>query len=310
MVHLLILTGPTAVGKSAVALYLAEQLGGEIVSADSMQVYRGLDIGTAKPSSEERRRVRHHLIDILDLSQAFDAAQFVQLAADAVTDIKSRGRLPILCGGTGLYLKAFVHGLGDAPAGNSELRAELEKLSLADLLRELADNDPKTYEKIDRKNPRRVIRAVEVQRLTGKPFSDQRVQWINGKATVDNRMARVGLSRVPADLRLRIGNRVESMFRAGLVAETRKLLELGLAENKVAMQSLGYRQVVAHLRGERNLSETIELVKIRTRQFAKRQMTWFKRQLDLKWIELKADTSPVSVATQIAQGCRAADSGL
>ncbi len=168
------LAGPTAVGKSEIALRIAEKIGGEIISVDSMQVYRGLEIGTAKPSPEEQRRVRHHLIDVVELTEPFDAAKFVSLAQRAVTEIQSRGRTPIFCGGTGLYFKVFLEGLGDAPPANGALRAELERTPLEELLRELEQRDPATYEKIDRQNPRRVIRAVEVIRLTGRPFSEQR----------------------------------------------------------------------------------------------------------------------------------------
>ena len=164
------IAGPTAVGKSEIALRLAEQLGGEIISADSMQVYRGLDIGTAKPSPADRARVPHHLIDICDLTESFDAAQFARLAHRAVAEIQSRGHVPVLCGGTGLYFKAFLEGLGEAPSADAKLRAELEAAPLENLLAELRERDPAAYEKIDKKNPRRVIRAVEVMRLTGKPF--------------------------------------------------------------------------------------------------------------------------------------------
>src|SRR5580698_1203828 len=153
------IAGPTAVGKSAAALALAERIGGEIISVDSMQVYRGLDIGTAKPTTAERARLPHHLIDICDLREAFDAAQFVRLAQKGVEEIQARGRTPVFCGGTGLYFKAFLEGLGEAPPANEKLRAELEAAPLERLLDELQERDPATFEKIDRQNPRRVIRA-------------------------------------------------------------------------------------------------------------------------------------------------------
>src|SRR5262249_43284561 len=147
------------------------------LSVDSMQVYRGLDIGTAKASAEERRRVPHHLIDIADITETFDAARFVFLARQAIDDIQRRGKVPLLCGGTGLYFKALVEGLGAGPASNPALRADLEKIPADERLRELSERDPETFARIDRKNPRRVIRALEVIRLTGKPFSAQRAQW-------------------------------------------------------------------------------------------------------------------------------------
>jgi tRNA dimethylallyltransferase len=293
------IAGPTAVGKSEIALRLAEQLGGEIISADSMQVYRGLDIGTAKPSPADRARVPHHLIDICDLTESFDAAKFIRLAQPAVAEIQSRGRMPVFCGGTGLYLKAFLSGLGDAPSANPELRAELETASFESLLHELHERDPEAYDKIDKQNPRRVIRAVEVIRLTGKKFSEQRAEWKQEARSKEQGASFFCLNRAPADLHARINLRVDEMFRRGLVDETRALLAHGLEQNQTAMQAIGYRQVVEHLRGARPLAETIEQVKIRTRQFAKRQLTWFRRQLDAKWIELPPGDPPEDTARKI-----------
>ncbi len=289
------LAGPTAVGKSALALALAESLGGEIISVDSMQVYRGLDLGTAKPSAVERARVPHHLLDVAELSEAFDAAQFVRLATAAVVKIQARGRVPIFCGGTGLYFKAWLEGLGEAPPSDARVRAELEVTPLAELLAELEQRDPLTYARIDRQNPRRVIRAVEVIRLTGKPFSAQRANW-NPEVRSQKSEVIFCFSREPADLRARIETRVDTMFAAGLVDETRALLSLGLQQNRNAMQALGYRQVAAHLAGERGLAETIALVKTKTWQFARRQGTWFRSQLSVERVPLAADADATSVA--------------
>jgi tRNA dimethylallyltransferase len=310
------LAGPTAVGKSAVALALAEEIGGEIISVDSMQVYRGLDIGTAKPSAAERARVPHHLIDILDLREAFDAAQFVRLARQAAVEIQARGRTPIFCGGTGLYFKGLLEGLGEAPPTDEALRAELAATPLPELLAELQLHDPVTFEQIDRDNPRRVIRAVAVIRLTGRKFSEQRAAWtenatpppgpdpltmgskgpvappVAGPPSEEAGRCLFFFTRGPEDLRRRIDARVDAMFRHGLVEETRRLLDGGLAENPNAMQAIGYRQVVEHLRHERGLTETIALVKTRTRHFAKRQMTWFRRHGNCRWLELGPDERP------------------
>jgi tRNA dimethylallyltransferase len=296
----LLLAGPTAVGKSEIAVLLAERLGGEIISVDSMQVYRGMDIGTAKASPAERARVPHHLIDVVDLTESFDAAQFLQLARRAVADIQARGRVPILCGGTGLYFKAFLEGLVSTPPADAALRVTLKATPLPELLRELAERDPATYEQIDRQNPRRVIRAVEVIRLTGRPFGTQRADWAHAARITPHALNGFGLARTPADLQRRIDARVEAMFRQGWVAETEQLLVRGLAQNPTAMQALGYRQIVGHLRGERSLPETIARIKIRTRQFAKRQMTWFRRQLHLTWIHLEAQACAEAVVEMIA----------
>jgi tRNA dimethylallyltransferase len=281
------LAGPTAVGKSDVALALAETLGGEIISVDSMQVYRGLDLGTAKPTDAERARVPHHLIDICDLREVFDAAQFVQRAGRAVAEIQVRGRTPVFCGGTGLYFKVFLEGLGDTPPTDEKLRAELAAAPPEELLAELQERDPATFATIDRQNPRRVLRAIAVIRLTGKPFADQRAAWASAARSTQHAARRFCLTRQTDDLRQRINARVDGMFARGLVEETRRLLAHGLAENQTAMQAIGYRQVVEHLRGERGLAETIELVKTRTRKFAKRQLTWFRRHGNCRWIELK-----------------------
>jgi tRNA dimethylallyltransferase len=298
------IAGPTAVGKSEIALRLAEKIGGEIISVDSMQVYRGLDLGTAKPTAAERQRVPHHLLDVCDLTDNFDAAQFVRLAQKAVGKIQARNKTPIFCGGTGLYFKAFLEGLGDAPATDAKLRAELEATPLEKLLTELRERDPATLEKIDKQNPRRVVRAVEVIRLTGKKFSAQRAEWKSGQSKVQSPKSKVifGFTRAAEDLHKRINVRVDEMFRRGLVAETEALLQHGLAENKFALQAIGYRQVVEHLRGEHSLAAAIELVKIRTRQFAKRQLTWFRRHGHCEWIELKTGETSQEALAKITTG--------
>jgi tRNA dimethylallyltransferase len=292
----LFLAGPTAVGKSAAALELARRGDAEIVSVDSMQVYRGLDIGTAKPSEAERERIPHHLVDIVDLSGSFDAAQFNTQAQRAVDGATARGRRTIFCGGTGLYFKAWIAGLGVAPSTDPELRAELEAIPMDTLLEELRVADPETFARIDQENPRRVVRAVEVIRLTGKPFSEQRSDW---KESMDADAQIICLTRESEDLRRRIDFRVDEMFSAGLVEETKSLLENGLESNRTAMQAIGYRQVVEHLRGERDLPATIELIKTRTWQFARRQSTWFRNQMPSVWIELKPADSLDSVCERI-----------
>ena len=299
------LAGPTAVGKSAIALGWAERIGGEIISVDSMQVYRGLDIGTAKPSPAEQARVPHHLIDVADLAEAFDAAKFLRLAQAAVQTVQARGRVPIFCGGTGLYFKAWLEGLGDAPPADAAVRAELAATPLAELLVELKQRDPECFARIDRQNPRRVVRALEVIRLTGQPFSKQRAEWNAECGATGQAPTVIGLTREPEDLRARIEARVDAMFAAGLVDETSRLLTAGLERNPTAMQAIGYRQVVEHLRGERGLSETIALVKTRTWQFARRQRTWLRRQLPVVWVPLTADAAPAAVAECLPwQGAR------
>jgi tRNA dimethylallyltransferase len=300
------LAGPTASGKSELAWRLAERLNGEIISVDSMQVYRGLDIGTAKPSLAERGRVPHHLVDVVNLKESFSAAQFVTLAGAASSDIEQRGKVAIFCGGTGLYFKAYLEGLGEAAPPDAQLRSALESTPTATLLKELAGCDPVLYATIDKKNRRRLVRAIEVFRATGRPLSEQREAWRKfGSAPQDDGPASrpffIGLERSSEDLHERINQRVERMFQRGLVEETRRLLALGLAENPTALQAIGYRQVVEYLRGERSLDETVEGVKIRTRQFAKRQKTWFRHQAQLNWINLAPGQPAETVADHLAK---------
>jgi len=308
----LLVAGPTAVGKSEVALRLAGALGGEILSADSMQVYRGLDIGTAKPSPADRARVPHHLLDVAGLDEAFDAARFVTLARATLQNLASRQRPAILCGGTGLYFQALLHGLGEAPPADPAVRAELERLPLEQLLAELAERDPVLHERIDRANRRRIERALEVIRLTGRPFSAQRAAWPEQGAASPDRitpLAAVCFTRERGDLTRRCDQRVERMFAQGLVEETRRLLDDGLSGNRTALQAIGYRQVVEHLRGERSLPETVALVQQKTRQYARRQMTWFRHHLTWEWVELGPDEDLGGVADRLAERVRTAVAG-
>lgn len=294
----IVVAGPTASGKSEAVLALAAKLDGEIISVDSMQVYRGLDIGSAKPSPEERRQIPHHLIDVAEIHGSFDAARFVTLAREALHDIQQRGKRPILCGGTGLYFTALRQGLGHSPPSDAALRQQLESSPLEELLQELAAADPSSYRSIDRRNPRRVVRAVEVIRLTGLPFSAQRAAWaptaINPEPWIW-----LGLRRPAPSLHDRISRRVDQMFSLGLLAETERLVAAGLEQNRTAMQAIGYRQVVEYLRGRATLPETIELVKIRTRQFAKRQMTWMRKYLPSEWIDVSDNEHAASVTERI-----------
>lgn len=288
------IAGATASGKSAVALELAERIGGEIISVDSMQVYRGLDIGTAKPTAAERARVPHHAIDVVEVTDNFDVAQFLSTARQVETEIRSREQVPIYCGGTGLYFNALNSGIGNAPPVDSLLRVQLEATPLDVLVNELTEKDPETFAKIDRSNPRRVIRAIEVIRTTGRPFSPQRANWETKAAG-----HWFGLERSRDELNARINARVDQMFAAGLVDETTELLKQGLELNRTAMQAIGYRQVVEHLCGERDLPSTIELIKQKTRQFAKRQGTWFRNQLELNWIAVGRGSSAKEIAEEI-----------
>jgi tRNA dimethylallyltransferase len=277
--------GPTAVGKSSVSLLLAERFGGEIINADSMQVYRGFDIGTDKPGSEERARVPHHLLDIVDGRTQFTAADFAVRAAEAAVSISGRGRLPIIVGGTGLYIKALFEGLFPGPGRDDAVRAALAEEARKDgwevLRRRLECLDPEYAAKIGRNDGIRIIRALEVQAVTGIPLTEhfrRTTGYLQGFALI-----LIGLRRDRTSLVRRIDERVERMFERGLIEEVRGLRAGGLEENAPPFKALGYRHVLRFLRGEWTLEESKTGTKIDTRHYAKRQETWFRRTPGLVW---------------------------
>ena len=290
------LVGPTAVGKSAVALELAQLIGAEIISADSMQVYRGMDIGTAKPTADERRQVPHHLIDVNDVSEPFDVKRFVELASVVIADLISKGRLPLIVGGTGLYVRGLRQGLFEGPGRNIELRRRLEATPTPELFAELQRVDPATAAQIDGHNPRRLVRALEVFYDTGKSIRQLQTEWAGASP---NPAPLIGLERPRPELIQRIDQRIDAQIAAGWVAEVRQLMAHGLEQNPGALQAAGYRELAAHVRGELPLADAVTLIKTRTRQLAKRQMTWFRREAGVSWIMVKADESPVETARAI-----------
>jgi tRNA dimethylallyltransferase len=294
------LVGPTAVGKSAVALELARLIEVEIVSADSMQVYRGMDIGTAKPTVAERARVPHHLIDMCEVRDAFDAKRFVDLAPPTIASIHARGKTALVAGGTGLYVRALRHGLFEGPSRNEEVRARLEKISAAQLFEELQRVDPMTAQRIDRHNPRRLVRALEVFHETGRPISELQRQWLNDEPRNDASPL-FCLSRDRDDLYARIEKRIDEQVAAGWVDEVRRLLPLGVEKNATAMQAAGYRELIAHVRGDLSLDEAVALIKTRTRQLAKRQLTWFRREPQVDWIAIGRQEQPLDTAQRIRE---------
>ena len=297
MLPFFVIAGPTGVGKSALAVAVAEQCGGEIVGADAFQVYRGLDLLTAKPAPELRARVPHHLIGAIPLTQAFDVAQYLTAARSCCDEIRARGRVAIVCGGTGLYLRALTRGLADLPTADPTLRAELEQLPLAELTRRLAALDPVSAERIDAKNPRRVIRALEVCVLTGRPFSSFRKQWDAAPSAACG----VCLDRDRHELYSRIDARTEAMFAAGVEEEVRAASEIGAT----AAQTLGLREVRALLSGEMSRPECIAAIQQATRRYAKRQLTWFRREPSLETVNLTGATDLAPLATRLARLARA-----
>ena len=281
--------GATASGKTALSVELARRLGGEIVCCDSMQIYRGMDIGTAKPTEAERRGVPHHLFDILDPTEPFSVGDYVTRAESAVKDILSRGKLPVLCGGTGLYLDAFLRGgMPDTPEADEDLRRELLASAEADggaaLHKELAACDPESAAAIHPNNLRRLVRAVEIFRLSGIPKSEwdrrSRAQPARYDAAV------LGLSFEPRDvLYARIDARVEAMMEAGLLDEVERLSAAGIFErSRTAAAAIGYKELRPYLSGACALSAAVEELKVATRRYAKRQITWFSAREYVTWI--------------------------
>ena len=281
----LILTGPTACGKSALALDLAGRMGGEIVALDSMTVYRGMNVGTAKPTAADRARVPHHLIDVLDPWESLTVAWWLAQAEAACADITARGKRPIFVGGTPFYLKALLHGLFDGPPADADIRRALEADAARDgnaaVHARLAAVDPKTATRLHPNDVRRVVRALEVHALTGKPISDWQQTWDTPSFawTAKPQAAQVpaAVLELPRDrLYDRINRRVEGMLEGGWLDEVRTLRELPRPLSREARQALGYRELLEYLETGGDLNATVELIRTRTRQFAKRQLTWFR----------------------------------
>jgi len=282
---LVIILGPTAVGKTELALALAETIKAEIINADSQQIYRYLDIGTGKPSKAERERVRHHLIDVINPDEDFNAALYRQLANATIEDIHERGARVLVCGGTGLYLKALTGGLFAGPGQDTQLRANLEREiaenGLAPLYERLIAVDPGANTKIHPNDRQRVIRALEVYQNTGRPLST----WQNEHRFHEQpfEVLKIGLLRDRAELYDLINQRGESMIRAGLLDEVRGLMERGYELDLKPLRSVGYRQMGEVIEGIKGLPEAIAEMKQETRRLAKRQLTWFRSDPEIRW---------------------------
>lgn len=293
--QILVIIGPTASGKSALAVTLAEQLGAQILSVDSMQVYRGMDIGTAKPTPQEQSRVRHHLIDVANPSEAFTVWRFVELA-DAVISQAGQHNVPLIAtGGTPMYYKALFEGLFDGPATNSEVRASLGVHDNAVLHRRLSAVDSAAAARIHVNDRKRLLRALEVFELTGKPISSLQTEW---QGMMQRHPARwFGLDWEKDLLNRRINARVKQMIADGWLEETRKLRERFGELSKTASEATGYRELLDHLEGRSTLDKAVEQIKIATRQLARKQMKWFRRFPNVTW--LKGDETPDENARRI-----------
>ncbi len=288
MQKLIVLTGPTAVGKSKLSIELAKRIGGEIISADSMQVYKYMNIGTDKISPEKMGGVPHHLIDFLEPTEDFNVFMFQKLVKEKIEEIASRGKVPILVGGTGFYIQAVLYDIDFTETDEDEsYRHLLEERAIKEgvhvLHEELKEIDPVSYETIHENNSKRVIRALEYFKKTGKPISEHNKEQHERKSPYDFRY--FVLTDERKTLYSRIDKRVDQMIEDGLEEEVKSLTKLNIPKTATSMQSLGYREMIGYLEGEYDLERAIYLIKLNTRHFAKRQLTWFRRERDVFWID-------------------------
>ena len=295
------LTGATASGKTQVSLELAKLLGAEIISLDSMAIYREMDIGTAKPTAEQRAAVAHHLIDIVDPNEVFSISQYRPAALEKIEEIRGRGKEVLFVGGTALYLKTLIRGMFQGPPADwdfrNEIAAEVEKQGIEILHQRLQMIDPVSAHNLHPNDQRRITRALEVYKSTGKPLSHWQLQF-DESHTVDQ--CRVFTLRHPRPiLHQRIELRVENMFENGLVDEAKALMEKWKELGKTAAQAVGYRESFDYLNGDRDMPTTIEKVKIRTRRFARHQETWFRGLSECRILDLESDFEPASLAQEI-----------
>ena len=285
---ILVISGPTASGKTALAVELALRHSGEVVSADSMQIYRRMDIGTAKPTRAEMRGVPHHMLDVADPEEDFSVARYVELAARCVDDILARGRLPIVAGGTGLYIDSLLSGRTfarfdpDSPL-RRELEEELARRGGAALLEELARVDPDTAARLHPNDSKRIVRALEVYRSTGTTLTAHNAMTRSLPPRYDALTLTLAFQR-REDMWDRIDRRVDRMMADGLAEEVRALLDSGVPDRCTAMQAIGYKEMAAALRGDGDTARAAEEIKLRSRQYAKRQLTWFRRNPDARWL--------------------------
>ncbi len=291
----IVVVGPTASGKSQLAVALAHTLSGEVINADAMQVYKELHIGAAKLTNDEMCGIPHHLMDVVSVGESFTVADYKSMAIDCIADIRSRGHVPIVCGGTGLYINALTGKLDfTAVQGDPALRAELALIAESESKQALLDRlkavDPVSASRLHPNDQKRVIRALEVTMLTGRPYSEHAQSFVQN-AYAEHPACMVGLKWERKTLEQRIRLRVDSMISQGLVEEARALYSRKIPLEHPSMMGLGYRQLFAYFNGESTLEDAVELIKIETRRFAKRQMTWFSRDLRIHWFDMETQTN-------------------
>jgi tRNA dimethylallyltransferase len=295
--------GCTGSGKGGVGRELARRIGAEIVSIDSMKVYRRMDIGTAKPSPEVRREIPYHLVDVVEPSEEFSAAENVERADRAIADIQRGGSPVLVVGGTPLYIKALSEGLFEGPSADPAIRARLHETARTEglevLYRRLEGVDPEAAGRIHRNDLRRIVRALEVSELANRPISELQAQWDRGRTRYE--CVFIGLRREREDQNHRTNERVRRMIDAGLVDEVRSLLAEPKPLSGTARKALGYAEIIRHLEGELSLADAVELIKINTRRFAKAQRTWFKRFRNTEWIDLSPDAAEAEVVAELVE---------
>lgn len=300
---MIMILGVTASGKGRLAFELARQIDAEILSVDSMKVYRRMDVGTAKPSLEARRQVRYHMIDVVEPSESFSAGLFLEKASAAIEEVRGRGRSVVAVGGTALYSKALLYGLFEGPGSDERTRRELlarvESEGPAALHRELSEIDPAAADRISPNDARRIVRALEVHRLTGRPISSLQRQF-DGPGAVEN-WTIIGLRREKPVESARINARVKKMVQMGLVDEVRSLLAEEEPLSPQARCAIGYAEMIEHVQGRLSLDEAVEQIKKNTRRLAKGQRTWFRRFPDVTWIDVGAEESVESVLERVMQ---------
>ncbi len=298
--EIIVICGPTAVGKTKYAIETALHMDGEVVSCDSMQLYKYMDIGSAKPTAEERRRVKHYLVDEIEPTEAFSAARYQKLAKGAIEEIFAKGKTPVIAGGTGLYLSALLYDMDfSAPPGDTAFRdslyKEAETYGPAWLHKKLEEADPEAAKRIHPNNIKKVVRAIEAASL-GEKVKDFASDL---KLTSDYSARLIGLARDRHQLYDRINQRVDLLMEQGLCDEVKGLMERGLTESDISMKGIGYKEIIGYLEGRYDLAEAVDLVKKNTRHYAKRQLTWFKRYKDMQWFNISEYDSDESCLEEI-----------
>ncbi len=303
---LIVIVGPTAVGKSQIAIQVAKELETEVLTADSRQVYRGMDIGTDKPSLKERQGVPHRLIDLVEPDQPFNTGEFRRLAVAEIARLHQVGRVPLVVGGTGLYVRTLLHGLCEGPPADWEFRRGLERDADANgadwLYRQLAQVDPESARRLHPNDRVKIIRALEVHHLLGRPLSGEHKR--HAFAATPFTPLLIGLARERPALYRRIDERVELELAKGLVEETRGLLAKGYGRQMGSMKALGYKQMAGYLAGDYDYDEAVRLLKRDTRHFAKRQLTWFRKELGIRWMTIEDGEPAVQTAARVVSEAR------